>query len=130
MPLTTRDTVAVETPAFFATSLMFTNPPGPDSDVRFFNGELFFSIHLLLFKQGIQSRLGNLFVDLGFGSAGGNTAQQLALDLDGQAALVGEIVGKVQRFVMAVLYVFSRIPRRAPVSCGVASFSSGQIAGC
>src|SRR5437867_9334100 len=52
----------------------------------------------LFFEEGVESSLGDGLVDLGFGTAGGDTADGLAIDLDGQAALIGKVVRKSQGF--------------------------------
>ena len=67
--------------------------PRPHSQVR------------LLFEEGVDGGLGDGFVDFRFGAAGGDGADGLAVDLDGQAALVREVVWEGEGFDIALFHV-------------------------
>src|SRR5438270_5753210 len=69
----------------------------------------------LFFEEGVESGLGDGLVDLGFGTAGGDTADGLAIDLDGQAALIGKVVRKSHGFHVALFHVVSGVFRGTPV---------------
>ncbi len=69
--------------------------------------------------------MGDGFVDFGFGATGGDGADGLAVDLDGQAALVGKIVRKGEGFDVALFHVVGGVFRGTAVEGGVAGFLLG-----
>lgn len=78
-------------------------------------------VRRLLFQQSVEARLGDGFVDFGLCAAAGDAAEGLSVDLDRQAALVGEVFGEGQGFDVAFLDVVGRVFGRATVESGVAS---------
>jgi hypothetical protein len=79
----------------------------------------------LLFQEGVDRGLGDGFVYFRFGAAGSDGADGLAVDLNGQAALVGEVVRKGKGFDIALFHVVGGVFRGAAVKGGVAGFLLG-----
>ena len=88
-------------------------PPRSSRACHIFNREGI--LRPLFFEEGVESSLGDGLVDLGFGTAGADTADGLAIDLDGQAALIGKVVRKSQGFHVALFHVVSGVFRGTPV---------------
>jgi hypothetical protein len=85
------------------------------------------SLVTLLLKNGVESGLRDRFVDFGLGAAGGNAADGVAIDLNGQAALVGEEIRERQRFDTSLLHVVSAVFGWSAVRRGVASFPLSKL---
>ena len=66
--------------------------------------------------------MGDGFVDFGFGAAGGDAAESLAVDFNGEAALVGEEIGEGEGLHTAFFHGIGGVFRRGSVERGVASF--------
>jgi hypothetical protein len=86
-------------------------------------------LFLSLLEEGIERRLCDRFVDLRFCAAGGNTAEGLAVDLDGQSALVGEEVRESEDVDIAFFQCIGAVFRGTPVKRRVAGFPLGEFQG-
>jgi hypothetical protein len=82
-----------------------------------------------LFQQGVEAGLGDGFVDFRFGAAGSDATQCFAVNLDGEAALVGEKFGEGQAFGVAFLNEIGGILAWRAVEGGVARFLLGPLQG-
>ena len=102
-------------------------PPRSSRACHIFNREGI--LRPLFFEEGVESGLGDGFVDLRLGAAGGDAADGLAVDLDGEAALVGKEVWKREGLDATFFHGIGAVFRRTPVEGGVASFSLGELDG-
>ena len=81
----------------------------------------------LLLEQPVDSGLGDSFVNIRFGAAGGDAAQDLAIHQNRQSALVGEELRVRQRLDIALLDALRSVLRGTLVIGGVAGFSLGEL---
>ena len=71
--------------------------------------------------------MSNRLVDLGFGAAGRDSAEGLAINFDGQSSLDGEKTRKGKSIHIAAFYGFRSFPRGIAVKRGVSGFFAREF---
>jgi len=83
----------------------------------------------LLLEEHVQRRLCNGFINLGFGAAGGDTAQRLAVYLDWQPPLIGKEIRKGQNLKVAFLHGVGAVLRGTSIERSVSRFLLCEVDG-